>query len=96
MGRILQRQRRAAESAFGHQPADMPMGATAAGAMVGFLIAIDDVVAALGPGWDEAAATIFKYCRHVMAPWITLTNPRPNAELRREVASLRQRSGDER
>src|SRR6185295_15296932 len=45
--RALERQGGAAEGAFGHHPADIPVGAPAARAMIGFVVAVEDMIAAL-------------------------------------------------
>src|SRR3546814_14675759 len=67
--RALQRQRRLAERAFRHDPPDEPMGVAAARAVVGFMLAIDDVIAPfLGQSDDAAAPRLQNTRRHVLAP----------------------------
>src|SRR3954470_7643852 len=54
--RVLERQCGGAEGAFGHRAADIPMGAAAAGAIIGLVLPIDDMIAALVRLRDDAAA----------------------------------------
>jgi hypothetical protein len=77
--RILERQSGGAEGAFRHRPADIPMGPPAARAVIGLMVAIDDVIAALARLGDQTAAAGLKDTRrHWMAPSQTRTC-RPNA-----------------
>ena len=60
---VLERQSGRAEGAFRRHAADIPMGPPATGAVIGLVVAIDDVVAALADRRDKAAAAGFKYAR---------------------------------
>src|SRR3954471_12832201 len=53
---VLERQSRGVEGAFGHRAADIPMGAPATRAVIGVMLAIDDVIAALVSLRDDASA----------------------------------------
>src|SRR5689334_2344925 len=61
--RAFERQRRPAKSAFGEDAADIPMGAPAAGAVIGFVVAIEDVIAPLRRRGDEAATARLEHIR---------------------------------
>ena len=58
-GGVLKRQRGCAKGAFRGNPADIPMGPPATGAVIGLMVAIDDVIAALAGGEDKASAAGF-------------------------------------